>query len=1615
MAKLVGPGGAQVVGRLILNTDTTRQFVTFDLRGLASGNYTVQLERPGRGVDSLPNAFSVTSGVGPRLEASLSVPQAMRPGRDYLLNLDYANVGDADMAAPLFVVTASAPGIDPNIRIIDGRPVHPLSGFLPLPQKVGELHVLGLNQAGPPGVIPPGGRFTIPIQFTGPNGAPHGQLSFALQVLRADASPVDWNDLATKLQPPNLDPALWAAIFANFKATVGNTWADYLRVLDAQANSLAQSGSPTLNHGGLLAAAIGRAAGSHLRQTLAASLDAYAPSPGLPLAFSRVALSGLEQRFTVGSLGRSWSHNFDFQLSQPDASTVRIAGPGGGVRVFTKGTDGSWIPSAGDFATLTASGGGYALKEKTGLLWRFSGDGRLTSVEDPNQNRVTLGYTGSFLTGLAHSSGNSFALEYNASGRVTKLTGYGGQVTEYHYDSTGELLTEVVAPGNTITRYDYAKAPGQSSDHALTGITSPDGTHQLYAYDALGRLAEQSRDGGAERLKFAYDALGNVSVTDATGKVTALQLGDRGQPLAVRNALGQVVSFQYDANFNLTRLTGPDGGVSTLDYDAQGNATRLINPLGQTVGLAYTGLARLDSLTDAKSQFTDFGYDSTGNLTGITYPDTSAEQFGHDASGEVTTLRNRRGQAITLTRNALGQITRKSYPGGRTTDFSYDNRGDLTNVTDSVLGVTAMLYDAKSLLTRITYPDGKGFAFDYNGAGRRTKRTCHDGYVLNYTYDDAGRLSRLADGTGKEIISYGYDTNGRLNREDKGNGTWTTYAYDDAGQLLELVNFAKDGGVLSRFAYTYDANGNRTSMTTLAGRTAYGYDRIGQLTSVTFPDGRVVAYAYDAAGNRVTVTDNGTTTAYTANNLNQYTQAGAATFTYDTDGNMTSKKNASGTTTYDYDVENRLVRVATPKDGTWDYTYDALGNRVAVTHNGQTTRYVHDPVGLVDVAAEYNGAGALVARYDHGLGLAARMDPTGAPAYYDFDALGHTRELTDSAGSVANRYDYDPFGVPTIKEEAIANPFRYVGRFGVTAEASGLHLMRARHYEAEVGRFVSPDPIGLAGEDPNLYRYTQNNPEGDVDPSGLDSVKVSFRGGPTITFGWDPKTGNTYIGAGFRTGFRVPSIYIGTEDGNRFSARISTPSLGGISYSPNTPQGGRYGSGYGAYGMGVGGSQTLGDGGARTDIGIGFGGSAEVGEILDFCATFPASCDLGGVYGPYVSQIGGWISDLVLPHDPNDKLAPIGIGVTHAVAVSNRLEYMIRFENDPKTATAPVQELVVVDYLDSNMDWTSVRFGTLSYGDRLITIPSAAVDFSVRDLPPTNSISITGKTKGPMAVDVSASLNPQTGRLEWRARAIDTKTGTLPEDALAGFLPQASEAGRNGYVTFSVKPRVTTPLGTVITNIASIVFDSNDPIATPPVWNTIADVAPKLAFSIAYAAAEIQPGNPFTYTFTITNGGLVDIAGITISNSLPAGLVFGSTTPTYGTASYGNGTVTWNLGTLAPGGTASLSVTATPGSEGEFNLGFVAIANGGSITINQPTRIVVGSPTKPSLAVSLTTGLIELTWPNSASGYQLQAAPILGAPDAWQPVVVNPVAVGGLWTVTLNASQTTQYFRLVHP
>jgi len=1611
-AWLFNASGASVAGQLSLWGDSTKAWFSFDLTGASSGLYNVEIRGAGYVSAVLTNAFTIVEGGAPLLQAGLSAPSAVRPGRDYALTLTYANAGHVDIAAPLFVVRTptSKPWLYPVFPIIrpyspsPGQPTElPLGPALPLnpAQKRPQIQTMGPNPAGPVHLLPPGSRNEIPLYFQGDGGV--WRMPFTLSILRVEPAPIDWDALQSVLHPTNIAPDLWAAIWANFTALLGSTWQDYARALNAAAVVRVNSGQPTTDVAELLASLFSEAIGAHYRRTLFAAVDASAPAPALPLRFARFTTDGLEHRFSLGPLGRGWSHNYEFTLTQPAGGKIIIRTPGGRGRRFDRGSDNVWRGQAGDYGILAVGAGGFVLTEKDGLTRQFDSGGLLVSVEEPNHNRVTLGYGGSHLTALSHSAGPAFALQYNGQGRLARLTDHAGQVTDYEYDPSGEHLLRVIAPGGVTNSYTYQPVTGTPSDHALTTITFPDGTHQFFAWNSMGRLAEQSRDGGAERLQFTYSSGGVVSVRDDRDAATTLRLGERGQLLKITDPLGHGLTLNYDTRYNLTRLTGPAGDTREMTYDAQGNPNRVINPLAQTVNLNHTGFSRLDTLRDARSQLTDFGYDSSGNLTSIAYPDTSAEQFGYDTAGSVTNWQNRRGQTVLFARNTQGQLIRKTYPDGRTIDYQHDARGLLTNIVDTagaptfLSATTSLAYDARGFLSAITYPDGKGFTFDYNAAGRRTRRTGHDGYTLNYSYDAVGRLQSLSNNVSGLEVLYTYDATGRLVGEEKGNGSLTTYTYDIAGQLTALTNYASHVTLLSFFNYTYDAKGNRLTMTTAAGVTSYNYDKLNQLTGVTYPGGRRVTYAYDAAGNRTLVNDSGASTAYTANALNQYTTVGDEVLLYDADGNLTNRHsplNPQFSTSYFYDTENRLVRVTTPTNGVFQYTYDALGNRTAVGHNGVTNRFLHDPVGLVDVAAEYDATGALVARYDHAIGLVSRTDGAGT-AFYSFDALGNTRELTGEAGAVLNSYDYDAFGGLIERTGLAHNSYGYVGRWGVT-ESDSLLFMKHRFYAPETGIFTATDPLHFGGG-LNLYTYCRNNPVGHADPLGLDAGDQNSVM-PNNNYYWQEYYMSGAHERGLSPGewYRRTSPYhiqaqndVLREVGKAFLLAIHE------TYEMLNPPRGIQDW-----------VEALLDP-EEDPVEIALGPDA-IRDTYPACVLDPTNpCSFPS------DPIGEVSSPVVRPVDPNDKIGPNGVGPNRVVSAQDEIEYMIRFENFA-SATAPVQELIVVDYLDAGLDWTTARFKEIAYGDRIVTPPFGSQSFTVRDQPPTNSPSITGSAVGSMVIDVHGSVNPQAGRLEWRMTCLDTNTGIWPQDALSGFLPPEDGTGRGqGYVKFGVRPRSDLLLGTAITNTATIVFDGNDPIATPPVWNIVGDV-PSLAVTIAYLPGQVMAGTPFTYTVGLTNTGTSAVMNVILTNALPSGMTVLNTTASLGTVTVTNGALIWDLGTLTSGAGAALTITASATQSGTFANNLYYSGGSGLAIYTAPSDLIVVEPPRPQLTIRLLSSVVELSWPTNASAFRLQSAESI-APAAWSDVSNSPAISGQDYRLQLPPSGAARFFRLVKP
>lgn len=210
------------------------------------------------------------------------------------------------------------------------------------------------------------------------------------------------------------------------------------------------------------------------------------------------------------------------------------------------------------------------------------------------------------------------------------------------------------------------------------------------------------------------------------------------------------------------------------------------------------------------------------------------------------------------------------------------------------------------------------------------------------------------------------------------------------------------------------------------------------------------------------------------------------------------------------------------------------------------------------------------------------------------------------------------------------------------------------------------------------------------------------------------------------------------------------------------------------------------------------------------------------------------------PSDPNEKLGPIGFGTEKFIPKQIPLPYTIDFENVP-TATASAQRVRVTDQLDPNVDPRTFRLKEIGFGNYRLQVPENRAFFGQR-------VQLGAEFNNILA-DISAGVDISTGKVTWTLTAIDPATGELPNSANLGLLPPNDTTGRGqGFVTYTVQPKQNAPTGTVISNNATIIFDTEEPITTNTVTNTLdADIPTS-------AVAALPPTQPNT-TFTVSWAG----------------------------------------------------------------------------------------------------------------------------------------------------------------
>ena len=341
-------------------------------------------------------------------------------------------------------------------------------------------------------------------------------------------------------------------------------------------------------------------------------------------------------------------------------------------------------------------------------------------------------------------------------------------------------------------------------------------------------------------------------------------------------------------------------------------------------------------------------------------------------------------------------------------------------------------------------------------------------------------LTKITDGSNL-ATSYAYDAASKLTSRTLPNSVVTTYTYDGLDRLTRLKD-AKNNTVIADNNYTYNTAGQITQNIDQSGTHAYGYDALDRLTSATYTGTAPESYAYDSVGNRTSSQRSAT---YSYQPFNRLTATSGASYLYNNNGNMISKADSSGTTQFAWDFENRLTQVVTPSSGSVSYKYDALGRRIqSAPSSGASTNFNYDG----DDVAQDKTSTNVITEYLNGPGVDNKIRlKTGNTVYYSAqDHLGSTTALTDSKGALVERETYDAYGNTGGSAKT---------RYGFTdrerESLTGLMYYRARFYDPQLGRFISEDPIGLAGG-VNSFAYVSNNPQNATDPSGLYEIDVHY-------------------------------------------------------------------------------------------------------------------------------------------------------------------------------------------------------------------------------------------------------------------------------------------------------------------------------------------------------------------------------------------------------------------------------------------------------------------------------------------------------------------------------------------
>jgi len=704
------------------------------------------------------------------------------------------------------------------------------------------------------------------------------------------------------------------------------------------------------------------------------------------------------------------------------ANTGSVAHPATAILVNAQGEQTSYrfADIGGSFRLLDSTGPGCTRCGPTNLRYAYDAAGRLTAVENVDQSlarlprtqyerdelgRVTRLRVPSVVTGHVHETHYVFDEAYPARLARIEETGYSplGPIRrriDYSYDAAGRILTQ----GATAFRYDERGRLLERREH---------GSVTRYHYDALSRPASIELADG-RLIRYQYDALGRVSVIDIAGQ---------------RERYG---------------------------YDAAGRLTDLIRPNGERLRYGYDAADRVTAVTDAAGRRIELDRDAQGELR-------SRRLIGPD--GVMLQRRDEQVRAGAQDPEVMLDLWRRPValrPTGTGSGYEYDDFGRLARMRVAGTGDTLFEYDDEDRLITRTLPSGERIRYRYTADGSSIDKLTPEG-TTRVELGANRRPARVTYAEGQERLAY--DGAARLTRHEwsfGGHAFTTSFRYSTDGRMLER---SLPGGETLKFAYRQLPHPNAGLLQSIR-LTGSGVDAM-LVDDLNAAADSPALHRFRLLGNvpfeRVSDVD-GRLRHIGAKGLWSRDWAAEAEFmpagahrvfrkgfsTSSSDGELGATDEAApqrDARSFEWDSELRLKSVRGPRGPLATYGYDAAGQRVRKTvfssTGATTTRYLYEDDRLI---AEIDDHNVVRAQY-------VWLDDQPVAMIRDGKVFGIVADHQYAPRAVFNAQG-------SVSVEAATN-LRASHQYW--DEETGLLYNGRRYLDPARARYLTPDPLGLAG------------------------------------------------------------------------------------------------------------------------------------------------------------------------------------------------------------------------------------------------------------------------------------------------------------------------------------------------------------------------------------------------------------------------------------------------------------------------------------------------------------------------------------------------------------------------